>query len=160
MVLQTTNNIEDETMANDKQSIEKVHNICKHILLSNSSSGVMHAGSNNFPELWTRDFMYSIRGLSLLGLNKVIKTSYNLILRTQLPSGQVPVLISFRPISPVKKFLHDSKIITFQPKIYPKYRTIFNTLDIDSSIFRINFWWESNDFIIMQKFFDWTDRSK
>ena len=124
-------------MANDKQSIIRVRNICKSILLSNSSTGVMHAGSNNFPELWTRDFMYSIRGLGLLGLNKVIKTSYNLILRSQLPTGQVPVLISFRPISPVKKFLHDNKIITFPPKIYPKYRTIFNTLDIDSSALSI-----------------------
>ena len=37
----------------------------------------------------------------------------------------------------MKKFLHDNNIIQFQPKIYPRFRTIFNTLDIDSSALSI-----------------------
>ena len=121
----------------DKQSVDKVYNICRAILRSNSASGVLHAGSNNFPELWTRDFMYSSRALSSLGYNKIITNSFNLIVKNQLPNGQIPVLISFRPISPLKKFLHDNNIVKFQPKIYPRYRTIFNTLDIDSSALSI-----------------------
>ena len=76
-----------------KQSVDKAYNICGAILKSNSASGVLHAGSNNFHELWTRDFIFSTPALASLGLNKIIKNSFNLIVRNQLPNGQIPVFI-------------------------------------------------------------------
>lgn len=134
---------------NNHPSLVKIEKITKRILFLNSRTGVLHAGSRNFPELWTRDFMYSSNVLTQIGLQGVLRYSYNFILDYQLPTGQIPVLISFRPITPVKKFLHDNNIVSYSPKIYPKYNTIFNTLDIDSTALSIIYF--SNYRTVLQK---------
>ncbi len=133
----TKNLIDLRKIEKSNLTLVKVEKICKRILFLNTRTGVLHAGSSNFPELWTRDFMYSSNILPQIGLQSVLRYSYNFILDYQLPNGQIPVLISFRPITPFKKFLHDNNIVSYNPKIYPKYSTIFNTLDIDSSALSI-----------------------